>query len=100
VLKRLLVEVRIALLGYRPGDPMSCETCRRELTEASAFWANGFPFCDPACSERHCSYLLGSSGCEDCDDYQARTSRRETVEASFSEVEKLDGSAPETPLMQ
>ena len=56
VLKLLLREIRIALLGYRPGDAVSCETCGRKLDPA--YWANGFPFCDSDCSERHHSYLL------------------------------------------
>jgi hypothetical protein len=56
MLKRLLHDIRIALRGYRPGDPVTCETCRRTLERPC--WANGFPFCDLACSERHCSYLL------------------------------------------
>jgi hypothetical protein len=56
VLKRLVREIRIALLGYRPGDPVSCDTCGRRPDQAH--WANGFPFCDSDCSERHHSYLL------------------------------------------
>lgn len=59
ILRALLREMRIALAGYRDGDPLRCETCGKRVADDDAVRdAAGWPYCSTDCYERHYSHLF------------------------------------------